>query len=578
MREIHDLLDNRLKILMYAIFASLGILFTGLYFFQIVHADRYIRLAYNNRLRMIRFSPPRGEIYDRNGVPLAINETTFSIMGYPLDLDRQGMLSGISELLSEYGIPMSVEDLERTIKKQRWAPYRVIRLVPNLTMAQMAELVADPEFPKQLFPLPEWRRIYPAGPLAANVTGYVGEISEGELRNSLPGEYVGGDIVGKGGVERYYEDRLRGAAGEEAIEVDARGRKVRTVDLRSSAKGESVRLTLDMGAQRLAMELLGDYRGAVVAMDVRTGAVVVLASSPTYDNNPLAWGVSAKEWREITEDRDRPMLDRSIAGVYPPASTFKAIVALAALEEGVVTPETTFFCSGALRLPSRTFRCWRRSGHGSVNLTSALQHSCDVYFYQVGMKLGIDRLLKWVRKFGLGDSTGIDLPGEAGGNIAGPEWKKRRVKENWYQGDTLNYSIGQGFLLLTPLQIARVYAAIANGGRLVTPFVVASESRSPVDMGVLSEKLGVVQKGLNYVVTRGTGARAGRFGISIAGKTGTAQNAHGLDHALFVGYAPADNPQYVAIAMVEAGEHGSSVASPIVGEVLAYILSHPVEE
>ncbi len=578
MPEIRDLLDGRLKILLYMFFFSLAILFTGLYFFQIVHADRYIRLAYNNRLRLIRFSPPRGEIFDRNGVPMAINETTFSIMGYPPDLDKPGMLQGVSELLGEHGIPMSVEDLEKTIKAQRWAPYRMIRLVPNLTMAQMAELVAAPEFPKQLFPLPEWRRIYPAGALAANITGYVGEVSESDLKNSPPGVYVGGDLVGRSGVERFFEDTLRGEAGEEAIEVNARGRRVRTIDLHPSTKGRDIRLTLDMGAQKLATELLSNYKGAVIAMDVKTGAILVLASSPTYDNNPLAWGVSAMEWKEITEDPNKPMLDRAIAGVYPPASTFKAIVALAALEEGVVTPETTFFCPGALKLPSRTFRCWKRSGHGSLTLTGALQNSCDVYFYQVGMKLGIDRLLKWVRRFGLGSPTGIDLPGEAAGNIAGPEWKKNRLKESWYQGDTINYSIGQGFLLVTPLQIARVYAAIANGGYLVTPHVVASDYKPPIDIGLHTAKLAVVQRGLDYVVSRGTGARAGRFGIAVAGKTGTAQNAHGLDHAVFAGYAPADNPQYVAVAMVEAGEHGSSVASPIVGEILAHILSHPAEE
>ncbi|MDR1623185.1 MAG: penicillin-binding protein 2 [Synergistaceae bacterium] len=557
--------------------ATLGILFVGLYFFQVIHADKYIRLAYGNRLRMIRFSPPRGEIYDRNGVPLAVNETTFSIMGYPLDLDKPNMLPHLSKLLSSHGIPMSIEDLEKTIKKQRWAPYRVIRLVPNLTMAQMAELVADPEFPNQLFPLPVWRRIYPAGALAANITGYVGEISEGELRDSRPGEYVAGDLVGKGGVERYYEGQLRGVAGEEAIEVNAKGRKVRTVDLRASEKGRDIRLTLDMGAQKLAAELLSSHKGAIVLMDVKTGAVLVLASSPTYDNNPLAWGVSAKEWQEITEDKDKPMLDRSIAGVYPPASTFKALMALAALEENVVTPNTTFFCSGSLKLPSRTFRCWRRSGHGSVNLIGALQNSCDVYFYQVGMKLGIDRLLKWTQKFGLGAPTGIDLPGESGGNTAGPEWKKERFGENWYQGDTINYSIGQGFLLLTPLQIARLYAAIANGGYLVTPHVASANFRPPTDMGILPDKLAVVQKGLDYVVSRGTGARAGRFGVTVAGKTGTAQNSQGLDHALFAGYAPADKPQYVAVAIVEGGEHGSSVASPMVGEILAHILSHPAE-
>ena len=471
-----------------------------------------------------------------------------------------------------------MEDLEKTIRRQRWAPYRVIRLVPNLTMPQMAELVADPEFPRELFPFPVWRRTYPAGALVSNVLGYVGEISEEELRASAEGDYFGGDLIGKVGIERFYESELRGAAGEEALEVDARGRKVRTLDTRSVMKGSDLKLTLDMGVQKRAVELLTGQKGALVVMDVRTGAVLALASSPTYDNNPLAWGVSGKEWRDMTRDPAKPMLDRTIAGVYPPASTFKALVALAALEEGVIAPSTTFFCGGALRLPSRTFRCWRRGGHGTLNVLSALQYSCDVYFYQAGLKLGIDLLMRWCREFRLGEPTGIDLPGEASGTIAGPEWKRKRFRENWYQGDTINYSIGQGYLLLTPLQIARVYAAIANGGRLVHPFLCDRAYREPTGLPVGREKLATVQKGLEYVVRKGTGARAGQFGVTIAGKTGTAQNAHGDDHALFAGYAPADSPRFVAVAVIEAGKHGSSVASPIVGEILAHILSHPTGE
>ena len=578
MPEIRDLLDDRLKILLGGIFLSLFVLLGGLYFFQILHGDKYVRLAYGNRLRLIRIAAPRGEIFDRHGVPLAVNETTFSIMGYPLDLDTEEKLERVSRVLTRHGIPMTVEALEKTIRQQRWAPYRVIRLVPNLTMPQMAELVADPEFPRELFPFPVWRRTYPAGALAANVLGYVGEISEAELKNSSEGEYLGGDLIGKTGIERSYEAELRGTAGEEALEVDARGRRVRTLDSRSVVKGRDLRLTLDMGVQKLAVELLAGHKGALVAMDVRTGAVLALASSPTYDNNPLAWGVSGREWRDMTRDPAKPMMDRSIAGVYPPASTFKALVALAALEENVATTATSFFCGGSLRLPSRTFRCWRRSGHGAVNILSALQYSCDVYFYQVGMKLGIDLLLKWCREFRLGEATGIDLPGEVAGTIAGPEWKKRRFKENWYQGDTINYSIGQGYLLLTPLQIARVYAAIANRGKLVTPFLSDRAYREPSSMPVSREKLEIVQKGLDYVVRKGTGARAGKFGVTIAGKTGTAQNAHGDDHALFAGYAPAEDPRYVAVAVIEAGKHGSSVASPIVGEILAHILSHPSAE
>lgn len=575
MPEIKDLLDERLKMLLGGVFLSLLVLLGGLYFFQILHGDKYVRLAYNNRLRLIRIAAPRGEIFDRHGVPLAVNETTFSIMGYPLDLDSEQKLERLSLVLKRHGIPISVEVLQKTIRQQRSAPYRVIRLIPNLTMPQMAELVADPEFPRELFPFPVWRRTYPAGALASNVLGYVGEISEEELRASSREEYSGGDLIGKTGIERSYEIDLRGIAGEEALEVDARGRKVRTLDSRTVVKGQDLKLTLDMGVQKRAVELLSGHKGALVAMDIHTGAVLALVSSPTYDNNPLAWGVSGKEWRDMTRDPNKPMLDRSITGVYPPASTFKALVALAALEENMATTSTSFFCSGALRLPSRTFRCWRRSGHGTVNILSALQYSCDVYFYQVGMKLGIDLLLKWCREFRLGEATGIDLPGEASGTIAGPEWKRRRFKENWYQGDTINYSIGQGYLLLTPLQMARIYAAIANGGKLVTPFLCDRAYREPTALPISLEKLAVVQKGLDYVVRKGTGSRAGEFGVTIAGKTGTAQNAHGDDHALFAGYAPADHPRYVAVAVIEAGKHGSSVASPIVGEVLAHILSHP---
>lgn len=223
---------------------------------------------------------------------------------------------------------------------------------------------------------------------------------------------------------------------------------------------------------------------------------------------------------------------------------------------------------------SHLFKCWKHSGHGSLNVLGGLQHSCDVFFYQVGLRTGIDKLIKWGRKLHLGEPTGIDLPGESGGNIAGPEWKMRRFKSQWASGDTVNYSIGQGYMLMTPIQIARLYAAIANGGKIVTPHLNQRGYKTPEPVGINPAKLAIVQKGLDYVVSRGTGSRAGRFGVAVAGKTGTAQNSHGDDHALFAGYAPADNPKYVAVAVVEAGKHGSSVAAPMVGELLAHLLSH----
>ena len=569
-----EILDSRLKLFLYLIAGSILVLIGGLYFCQIYQGDKYIRLAHNNRLRMIRFAAPRGEIFDRNGVPLAVNDTTFSIMGYPLDLNTNEKIEKLSRILIRHGIPMTSSDLSKTIKQQRSAPYRVMRIVPNLTMTQMAELIADYEFPHELFPLSVWRRTYPAGSVAANILGYVSEISEEELKARSEEGYMGGDLIGKSGIERTYESILRGSPGNEALEVDARGRKVRTLDSTPAVKGENLTLTLDMGAQKFAVELLKNYKGALLAMDVKTGAILALASSPVYDNNPLTWGVSGREWNAMMNNPDRPMLDRAIAGLYPPASTFKAFMSIASLEENMINQSSMFSCRGGLRLGSHTFKCWKHSGHGSLNVIGALQHSCDVFYYQVGLRTGIEKLIKWGRKFHLGEPTGIDLPGESGGNIAGPEWKMRRFKHMWVNGDTVNYSIGQGYVLMTPVQIARVYAAIANGGKIVTPHLNQKNYKEPEEIGLNPEKLAIVQKGLDYVVSRGTGSRAGRFGVQVAGKTGTAQNSHGDDHALFAGYAPADNPKYVAVAVVEAGKHGSSVAAPLVGQLLAHLLSH----
>ena len=569
-----EILDSRLKIIIGCMALSVGILITGLWFCQIHQSDKYVRLAHSNRLRMIRFPAPRGEIFDRNGVPLAVNDTSFCIMGYPLDLNTPEKVEKLSKILIRHGIPMTSADLNKTIKQQRSAPYRVMRIVPNLTMTQMAELIADYEFPHELFPLSVWRRTYPAGSIAANILGYVSEISEEELKARSEEGYMGGDLIGKTGIERSYEEVLRGSPGQEALEVDARGRKVRTLDSTPAVKGENLNLTLDMGAQKLAVELLTNYKGALLAMDVQTGAVLALASSPVYDNNPLTWGVSGREWNSIINNPDRPMLDRAIAGVYPPASTFKAFMSIASLEEDAINASSMYTCRGGLRFGSHTFKCWKHSGHGGLNVIGALQHSCDVFYYQVGLKTGIEKLIKWGRRFHLGEPTGIDLPGESGGNIAGPDWKMRRFKHQWLNGDTVNYSIGQGYMLMTPIQIARVYAAIANGGKIVTPHLNSKNYKTPENIGLNPEKLAIVQKGLDYVVSRGTGSRAGRFGIRVAGKTGTAQNSHGDDHALFAGYAPVDNPKYVAVAVVEGGKHGSSVAAPLVGQLLSHLLSH----
>ncbi|MBN1334133.1 MAG: penicillin-binding protein 2, partial [Synergistales bacterium] len=513
-----------------------------------------------------------GEIFDRNGAPLGINLESFNIMGYPLDIKKHNLIPSFARLLNFHGIPITREDLENRLEQQYLVPYRSVSLLKDLTLPQMIDLVGDPLFPQQLFPLKVSHRSYPAGPLVAHALGYVGEISSEELKSTSEYDYSGGDLIGKNGIERQYEWKLRGLPGEQAIEVDARGRKIKTLDITPATKGKDLYLTLDLGAQNLVSRLFQDKRGAAIALDVTNGEILVLYSSPVYDNNPLTWGVSSAEWRSLMNDPEKPMMNRAISGLYSPGSVFKPLVALAALDKGVISSSTRFYCSGKFRLGDRQFRCWQKYGHGSVNLVNALKDSCDVYFYQVGLKVGIDDLIKWGLIMGLGTPTGIDLPGELSGNIAGRDWKKENLGENWYPGDTVNYSIGQGFLLMTPIQIARMYAYIANEGKIITPHLAKdhfTETRiSPVD----TTQLRLVKKGLEEVVRKGTGAAAGQFDVSIAGKTGTIQNPHGPDHALFAGYAPSDAPRFAAVVMVEAGEHGSTVAAPIVGELLSYLL------
>lgn len=568
--------NQRLASFRLFLIAALALLVAGLFYFQIYQGDRFVELASKNRLRIIRLSPQRGSIVDTNGIPLAVDTRTFNVRAYPMDLQEQENIDEIVQLFNRHGIPVTADSLKESVEKQYFAPYRAVSVANNLTMAQIADLVADPDFHATLFPSSVWNRVYPAGALVAHVVGYVGEITQQELQAKRDARYQGGDIVGKNGIEAYYEERLCGDVGEEAVEVNSRGRRLQDIRYTEPHRGEDIRLTLDLAAQRFASELMANSRGVIVALDVEDGSVRVLFSSPTYDPNPLTWRISEKEWNALLTDKDRPMMNRAISGVYPPGSTFKIVTASAALMEHVMSVSTQVHCPGNFVLGPQTFRCWKRSGHGNRSLIGALRDSCDVYFYQAGLQLGVDRLLSWAGRFGVGKPTGIDLLGEVGGNIAGRDWKRRRFKESWFQGDTVNYAIGQGFLLTTPLQIARMYAAVANGGRLVVPRLNALEPARYENLGIPSVQMKLIQQGLIEVVKNGTGRQAGRFGVTVAGKTGTAQNPHGDDHAWFVGYAPAEKPRYVAVALVEGGGAGSSVTGPLVGQMLAYLVKEGV--
>jgi penicillin-binding protein 2 len=565
-------LDKRLIYIRNLLIFSLSFLVVGLAYFQLIKADEYVDLASSNRLRVIRLLPPRGNIYDASGVPLAVNVRTFDIKSYPMDLVRDEDFARVASLFARHGIPMTPEGLKESVEKQYVAPYRAVSVAINLTLAQVSDLVMDPGFSQALFPSPVWRRIYPGGALMAHVIGYVGEITRDELEDQRDLYYQGGDIIGKSGIEAAYEEQLRGSVGDQVVEVDSRGRRLRDVNYNDPLKGSDIKLTIDMAAQREAARLIDDRRGAIVAMDVDDGAILAFSSSPTFDPNPLTWGISGKEWSALMNDPDRPMMNRVMSGSYPPGSTFKVVTAASALMERVVDTKTTFFCPGSFQLGPQTFRCWRRSGHGTETIVGALRDSCDVYFYQVSVKVGIDKIVKWGKEFGIGERTGIDLPGESRGNIAGREWKRSRMKEAWYQGDTVNYSIGQGFLLMTPLQLARTYAVFANGGRLVTPRLNSEKKPEWTEVKISKAHMDTIRTGLREVVRVGSGRSAGRYGVEIAGKTGTAQNPHGEDHAWFVGYAPVSKPRYVVAALVEGGGSGSSVAAPLVAQMLAYLV------
>lgn len=566
-------MERRIQFLQKVLIVTFCLLLCGLVFFQILKRNEYINLASRNRLRIFRMPAPRGIITDINGAPLAVNVRTFNINVYPVDIKDEESKVRISNILQRNGIPMTVEKLQELIQKQYSAPYRAITLIKNLTFSQVAELVTDREFNEMLFVSPMWRRTYPASEVAAHAVGYVSEITKEELETRDSSQYRGGDLIGKTAIEAFYDEDLNGLAGESVIEVDARGRKLRDISSKEPVRGKDIILSVDLEAHRYAAELMGKYRGAVVAMDVNDGSIKCIYSSPSYDPNSLTWGISSKEWAALTDRIERPMMNRAISGSYPPASTFKVVTASAALEEKTINTRTNVHCPGYFTLGTGRFRCWKRTGHGSENVNTAIRDSCDVFFYQTATWLGIDKLIMTAEKYGVGQKTGIDLISEVDGTIAGPKWKRERVKEAWYGGDTVNYSIGQGYLLMTPLQLARIYAAIANNGKLVKPRLNIESKVEYKKVNISDTTIKLMQEALLSVTNRGTGRRANMFGVKLAGKTGTAQNSHGEDHAWFVGYGPEKDPKYVVVAIAEAGRAGSEVTAPIVGKMLNYLVN-----
>ncbi len=568
-----------------------------LWYLQLLRGEYFRRLSEENRIRLVDVPPRRGRIFDRKGRLLADNRPAFTLAVVPEDVPDWNRLARRLEGL----IGLTPAELDRARAAARGQPpFKPIRLRSHLDRHQLALLETFRYELPGVKVLVEYRRAYLASRETAHLVGYLGEINRRELKRAPRYLYRMGDYVGRYGLEASRERVLHGRRGVRQVEVDAHGRELKILQERPAQPGHDLVLTIDLDLQRAAARALAGKVGAVVAMNPKTGEVYCLYSSPGFDQNLFITGLSRRQWQELTSDQRHPLKDRAISGMYPPGSTFKIVTAAAGLQEGVITPDTTFFCSGEIPFGRRTYKCWayKKGGHGQVDLHKALRESCDVYFYRVGLRLGVERLARYARAFGLGRPTGVPLPHEAAGLVPDPRWKRRRFGEPWQEGETLSVSIGQGFTQVTPLQLARMISVVANRGKLVTPTLVKSVipphggtpvpeppglvSRVPVDPKYLE----LIHRGLVAVVNEpgGTARRARLPGITVAGKTGTAQvvslalfKSFGKarqvpwrfrDHALFVCYAPAEDPSIAVAVVVEHGGHGGSDAAPVARKVL----------
>ncbi|MFA5939039.1 MAG: penicillin-binding protein 2 [Sinimarinibacterium sp.] len=567
---------------------------------QVVQYEYFSTRADENRMRVVPVAPVRGLIYDRNGTVLAQNQPSFVLEVTPEQIDDMDELLGKLGLL----IHLTDADIQRFRDRVRKSPrYRGVPLRSNLSMEEVAAYeIRRHEF-RGVEITAGLTRNYRLGASAAHVVGYVGGITEEELRQANERAYQGINQIGKVGVEKSHEDLLRGEPGAKIIEANAFGRPLRELDYQRGYPGRNLYLSLDAQVQLVAEQALGELTGSIVALDPRNGEVIALVSKPGYDPHSFVEGIDAASYKALLDDPGRPLFNRALQGTYPPGSTIKPAMALAGLEYGAADPEHREFCRGEMTLPgsSRKYRCWKRSGHGWVDMATGVMRSCDVYFYQLAMSLGIDHIHAAMTGFGFGSPTGIDLPLEKGGLFPSREWKLRARRENWYPGETLNVGIGQGYTAVTPLQLAQMTARIAMRGGGFKPHVLQTiedpitKTRQTVAPEPLTKIELKDERSWSAVITAmenvthspiGTAYRIGKDApYRIASKTGTAQVAglrqdekvaptleetpmHLRDHALFIAFAPVEDPRIAVAVIAEHAGHGGSAASPIARQVM----------
>jgi penicillin-binding protein 2 len=572
----------RLLVLQFGIGALFCALVFGFWYFQVVQYENFKELAENNNQRTIPLRAPRGIMFDRDNKVLVLNRSSFTISivrEHTKDLDRTvqvlAQVAGLDE--------KQLRDLVNRHKRE--PSYRPIVVVEDATLAQVAAVLArrmDTELPDvQVDEVPTRR--YPDNEMAAHLIGYVGEASESQMNaDSLQS----GAIVGQSGIEKIYNKLLMGEDGARHVVVNSVGREIRTLEELPASEGRRVQLTVDYDLQKAAEDAFtaSGFNGAAVVLDPRNGEVLAFTSRPAYDPNAFAAGIDRVTWAALNTDELRPLNDRAIQGTYSPGSTFKMAVALAGLEEGIITPDFRVSCGGGADFYGRFFKCWKAGGHGSIDLRHAIEQSCDVYFYTVANKLGVDKINKWATALGLGVMTGIDLPNEKQGLVPSSKWKLETRHERWYPGETISVGIGQGQVSVTPVSMAVYMATLANGGTRVVPHLLKAVDEGsgwkpvpppppPVKIDITPEKLQAIRDGLWMVVnSAGTGGRARIQGKDVAGKTGSAQvisNAGRLaakgnkdlrDNGWFVFFAPRDNPTIAGAVFLEHGIHGANAA------------------
>lgn len=577
---------HRMVASLIVVFLALGTLSARAGWMQIVHGGAYKIEADDNRFRIEVLPARRGIVRDRNGVVLAENTPSFDVQVRWADLprdeeERNAVIAKVSRIIG-----VSESDIKTALGEDDVPVDEWVEISKDIPYEQAIEMSIHLPYFSGVFLVSTAKRIYPHSketPSLSHVIGYAGSINQEEYTEKKSDGYRRTDEIGKVGIEKSAESQIRGTVGERKTEVDAFGHPRTVVEERKAIDGEDVVSTIDLALQDATEKALKKgieekkvSRGSAILMEAKTGEILAIVSWPSYDNNIFTGSVSSTVYQSLLSDENRPLLPRAWAGQFPSGSVIKPLIAVAALEEGIITPKTTVFSVGGINVGPWFFPDWKAGGHGAVNVRSALAWSVNTFFYYIGggydtfRGLGVTKLSDWMKRFGLGSVLGLDITGESAGHVPSDQWKKETKGESWYIGDTYNLSIGQGDLLVTPLQIARVTATIANGGKLVVPHVIRqNREEAPASIAVKLESLQVVREGMHDTVTYGSGRRLSSLPFSSAGKTGTAQwRADRTNHAWYTGFAPYEDPEVVVTVLVEEGEEGSSVAVPIAQEIL----------